>query len=749
MGKARPSPRGTFPLALVGLALGLAPGIAADDAGAEWSMEQIVAMARPAVVIVTHEGRSATRDAMGTGFIVAPGGLVATNLHVIGEGRTIQVRTAAGAVHAVTEIHATDRTHDLAILRVAGLDQAPPPLPLGADEEAREGQPIIAIGNPLGLTHSVVAGVISAKREVEGRPMLQVALPVEPGNSGGPLLDRRGRVIGVITMKSAVTANLGFAVPARPLAALLAKPNPVPMERWVSLGALDPKEWSPRFGAHWRKRAGRIVVDGIGTGFGGRSLCLREGPLPPAPFELAVAVKLNDEAGAAGLVFCSDGGDKHYGFYPSGGRLRFSRFNGPDLESWTILAEVSSEHYRPGDWNRLKVRIEPDRFVCFVNDQRVLENADQTLPAGMVGMAKFRDTRAEFRHFQLSERIEAESPTADILGLVDRLIASEAGQPAPNRERALEALIGEAKRSVDALRLRASELERQARRLRQTADQVHQRHVRATLVAELSREDAHVDIVRAALLVARLDNEEVDLEAYEREVASMADEVAALVPKIEATVPDEAKLRALDQYLFQTRGFHGSRGDYYNRANSFLNEVIDDREGLPITLSVLYLELGRRLGVPLVGVGLPGHFVVRHEPGGARGTYIDVFDGGKRLTEEEATRRVAEAGGEPVPPESLATMAKRDIIARILRNLFGVAQTEGDLPAMHRYLDTLLDVAPDQVEARLARAALRLRENDLEGALADIDVVVERAPPEIDLEPVLRFREMIQRGAAR
>src|SRR4029077_16882513 len=97
--------------------------------------------------------------------------------------------------------------------------------------------------------------------------------------------------------------------------------------------------------------------------------------------------------------------------------------------------------------------------------------------------------------------------------------------------------------------------------------------------------------------------------SYREQVATMARELAASLPK---NADQAAKLAALNKYLFQESGFHGSRSDFYNRANSYLNDVIDDREGLPITLSVLYMELARRIGVKVVGVGLPGHFVVKN-----------------------------------------------------------------------------------------------------------------------------------------
>ncbi|GIT38432.1 MAG: hypothetical protein Ct9H300mP7_3530 [Verrucomicrobiota bacterium] len=116
------------------------------------------------------------------------------------------------------------------------------------------------MGTPHGLDFSFVQGVVSARRTLDGVEMIQLAVPIEPGNSGGPMLDLNGRVHGVITMKSLVTENLGFAVPANLLKPLLEKPNPVPIERWMTIGMLNPKEWTPVFGGHWRRKGGSIHV---------------------------------------------------------------------------------------------------------------------------------------------------------------------------------------------------------------------------------------------------------------------------------------------------------------------------------------------------------------------------------------------------------------------------------------------------------------------------------------------------------
>src|SRR5262249_34003591 len=155
-------------------------------------------------------GRDGRQAGVGTGFVVSEDGLVATNLHVIGDARPITVETADGKKHAVKAVHATDRASDLAVLRIdaKGLTA----LTLGGSDKLKQGQAVVVVGTPQGLQHSVVSGVVSGRREIEGRKMIQLAIPVEPGNSGGPVLDMQARVQGIVTLKSAITANLGFAV---------------------------------------------------------------------------------------------------------------------------------------------------------------------------------------------------------------------------------------------------------------------------------------------------------------------------------------------------------------------------------------------------------------------------------------------------------------------------------------------------------------------------------------------------------
>ncbi|MEZ6054671.1 MAG: trypsin-like peptidase domain-containing protein, partial [Planctomycetaceae bacterium] len=123
----------------------------------ELTVEQLVERVKPSVVVVTFSGRDGGQMGLGSGFVLDSEGLIATNLHVIGEARPIMVRTFDGKKYPVVEVHATDRTHDLAILRVDA--KGLPELELGDSDALRQGQSVVAFGNPQGLEHSVVQGV--------------------------------------------------------------------------------------------------------------------------------------------------------------------------------------------------------------------------------------------------------------------------------------------------------------------------------------------------------------------------------------------------------------------------------------------------------------------------------------------------------------------------------------------------------------------------------------------------------------
>jgi regulator of sirC expression with transglutaminase-like and TPR domain len=697
------------------------------------SVAELAKKARPSIVLITMSGRESSDNRLGTGFVISTDGLIATNLHVIGEARPIAVQMSDGKKLAVTEIRAWDRNLDLAVLKVDGKEL--PVLELGDSAKLEQGAPMVALGNPYGLKNSVVGGVISEVREMEGRRMLQLAMPVEPGNSGGPVIDGQGKVVGIVTLKSLVQQNIAFAVEVNALKPLLEKPNPIPMDRWLTIGSIDKKDWLPLFGASWQQRGGRILVGGVGSGFGGRSLCLSQAEPPELPYEVAVSVKLDDEAGAAGLVFHADGKDVHYGFYPTGGKLRLTRFDGPDVFSWKVLTEKESDHYRSGQWNHLKVRIEKGKLLCFLNNELVIESTDDGLTKGKVGLAKFRQTQAEFRRFEVGASLSSPLASAELTASLTKEIESLPALEKLLPEK-LQPLVASPDEAIISLRAKAKSLRERALELEQVAADVRLRQVANELTAVLETRNGKVDIFRAALTLARLDEEEVDVDAYTKQLERMAGEVKAKFPK---DASEAKKLEALNDYLFKENGFHGSRTDYYNRFNSYMNRVLDDREGLPITLSVLYMELAVRLGLKMEGVGLPAHFVVRHLPKEGEPQLIDVFDGAKPLSREEAGKRVRELTGEDITEVQLAAVSERQILQRMLGNLLGLAQQKSDKEAVLRYVEALLIIDPTLVRERGLRAILHYETGRRDQAVQDLNWFLENKPAGIDLEQI---REM-------
>ncbi|WP_170157269.1 trypsin-like peptidase domain-containing protein [Roseimicrobium gellanilyticum] len=729
------------------------------------SVSALTQASRPSIVTVTQFGRGGGQDALGTGFVIDKDGLIVTNLHVIGNARRLEVELSDGSKHEVTEVHATDADLDLAVLRIAKKDLQP--LTIGDSDKVEQGQDVVAIGHPQGLQFSVVEGVVSAMREVEGHPMIQVAIPIEEGNSGGPLMDRQGRVQGVLTLKSAVTNNLGFARPINALRPLLEKPNPVPMKRWLTIGRLDPRAWEPLFNGRWTQHAGVIHANEQGQGLGMRTLCLNKEETPGLPFEVSVMVKLDDESGAAGLAFCSDGKDQHYGFYPSAGKMRLTRFNGPDVFSWTVLAEVSTPAYQQGTWNRLRVRVDEARIQCYVNDTLVTELEDNVLRGGSVGLCKFRVPGAQFKRFHLGETAPQKAVPAQLAKELEAELDKYLGDSV-QRDSTMKKLLTEPVAAKHLLESRAKELEEQAASLRELQKVMHRQSVGQEITALLRRPGDQTELLKAALLVARHDNPDVEIEPYLRGVDRMVDEL-----KNDAAIKSKSTSKAANRlvdYLFKENGFHGSRNDAIDDpSNSYLNEVLDDREGIPLTLSIVYLELARRLGLQDIhGVSLPGRFMVAYEesvpaeaesketPGKEaakkseaatpparetkRQVYLDLFDGGKTLTSVEAEQLIVQSTGSEVEERHREPATPRAMILRLLHNLTSFSKKpEQAMP----YLDLILTVEPESHGDRLQRSLIRARTGDREGARTDLKHLLDAEPEGYDLGKISALYESL------
>ena len=298
------------------------------------------------------------------------------------------------------------------------------------------------------------------------------------------------------------------------------------------------------------------------------------------------------------------------------------------------------------------------------------------------------------------------------------------------KEKAMESLLKDPTLSRSVLTERRKTLDQNAASLRELESELHRGAVTRELAQQFSGPDEKADLLRCALLISLHDNPELEIEAYERGLAQMVDELKDDAEIKKGTL---SAVRRLSSFLFEQNGFHGSRHDYGSRSNSYINEVLDDREGLPITLSIIYVELATRLGVKNVaGIPLPTRFMVgyREKPEGEF-SLLDVFDGGKPLTVDEAKLLVA--GAAPVPEEAMRPATKKEIIVRLVRNLLGGAMASPNASKEAApYINLLLSIDPNAFRERFTRARMREVSGDLPGAAEDVGWLLEHPPEGLD-----------------
>ena len=179
--------------------------------------------------------------------------------------------------------------------------------------------------------------------------------------------------------------------------------------------------------------------------------------------------------------------------------------------------------------------------------------------------------------------------------------------------------------------------------------------------------DEEVDLEKGAFLLARYAFPNLDVCDYRRKIEAMASEVR---DRMGRRVSGEEAVKILNRYLFAEQGFRGNTKNYYEADNSYLNRVIDRRTGIPISLSTVYLLVGSRLGLPLHGVGMPGHFLVKFESDRYK-IFIDCFNGGALLTERDCARFLVQAGY-GFEEKYLCKSSNRAILIRMLKNLIAI-----------------------------------------------------------------------------
>ncbi len=265
----------------------------------------------------------------------------------------------------------------------------------------------------------------------------------------------------------------------------------------------------------------------------------------------------------------------------------------------------------------------------------------------------------------------------------------------------------------------------------------------------LQQPDPEIDLVAAALQIARSADPTVDPIQCQGQLEALAGTVRQhLEAQGVADVTDphaiQATLAALNQVLFTEAGFHGNADAYYDPRNSYLNEVLARRTGIPITLALVYIAVARRVGLRLHGVGLPGHFLVGWTPPGAdlatsdEALFIDAFHGGLIRTPTECAfffHRL-HGSGCPFVRQFLAPVTAREFLTRLLGNLKSIYLSQNDLLQTLRVVDYLLLVQPRAAGELRLRGMLYYRLGAFVPALSDLRHYLQARPDAPDAAQV-------------
>ena len=249
--------------------------------------------------------------------------------------------------------------------------------------------------------------------------------------------------------------------------------------------------------------------------------------------------------------------------------------------------------------------------------------------------------------------------------------------------------------------------------------------------------DDELPLLDTALLIARDEYPDLDAAGYAAQVDTYAE---ALRPQLDRDIDLPARLTAINRYLFEEVGFAGNNVQYDDPRNSYLNQVVDRKLGIPISLAVIQIEVTRRLGMPLDGVSFPGHFLVRL-PVDDGILVLDPYNKGRPVSAEELRERASPHLGGQMPDDQqllqiLAPATHRMILMRMLRNLKGLYLEQGDWERVARSADRLLKLSPDTAEALRDRGLAYRELGYTKGAREDLARYLQLLPEADDLESI-------------
>ncbi|MGG6240643.1 SirB1 family protein [Nodosilinea sp. AN01ver1] len=265
---------------------------------------------------------------------------------------------------------------------------------------------------------------------------------------------------------------------------------------------------------------------------------------------------------------------------------------------------------------------------------------------------------------------------------------------------------------------------------------------RERLYQELQQPIDQVSLARAALYIAQEDYPYLVADDYLAMLDRMADTLRQRLPK--ALYPLKI-IRAINDYLFVDLNFRGNSVDYYDPRNSFLNEVLERRVGIPITLSLVYLELAHRIGFPMVGVSMPGHFLIRPTVD-EMDIFVDPFNQGEILFEQDCRDRLKQMFGDAaqIEPQHLAPITPATFLVRMLTNLKLIYLQNRDVPKALDAINRILLIYPQAVSEWRDRGLIHYQQGQLGEAQRDLERYLFEHPDAPDAFEIRRVIEQIE-----
>ena len=270
---------------------------------------------------------------------------------------------------------------------------------------------------------------------------------------------------------------------------------------------------------------------------------------------------------------------------------------------------------------------------------------------------------------------------------------------------------------------------------------------RRCFIREIRQSDEAINLERAALYLALEEHPTLDVDVTLEQLDRMATVVRNRLP--EPRYPLRV-IAVINHYLYEELGFSGNRQDYYDPQNSHLNQVLDRRLGIPITLALVYLAIAKRIDFPMIGVGMPGHFLIRPVVD-EMDVYVDAFNGGEVLFRQDCAALLQKLYQQPVTlrSEFLQPINNRQFLARMLGNLKGIAINQNNVQSALAAVERLLLLFPEASGELRDRGILYFQLRRWNEAQRDLEGYLATMPPVGDRRLVQDMLEQIARQSAR